>query len=217
MKFRTILADPPWQYDNYHAAVNGAACSHYSCMTDKMLERLPVACIAEENAALLLWCTWPKLEAGIRLVNAWGFRYVSGFPWIKMQAPGVERRGIGFHSLGASEFVLIGIRGSGMTPAVEDRQIGVIFSPIGAHSAKPDEQYRFAEAYGGPFLEMFARPDGGLDEPSEHWTRIGNEMPGCGDIADDLCRLASLPQPDVRPVQIDALDRIVSAQENLGL
>lgn len=70
-----------------------------------------------------------------------------------------------------------------------ERQVGVIFSPIGRHSAKPDAQYSFAEGYGGPYLEMFARPDDGLFPPRPGWTFIGNQATG-RDIADDLRLLA---------------------------
>ena len=107
-----------------------------------------------------------------------------------MSRAAAPRRGIGWHSHGCSEFVLIGIRGTRMTPAVEDRQVGIIFSPIGRHSAKPEQQYEFAEAYGGPFLEMFARPEpAGLFPPRAGWTYIGAGATG-RDIADDLRLLA---------------------------
>lgn len=109
-----------------------------------------------------------------------------------MSEAGVPRRGIGWHHHSCSEFLRVAIRGS-LTPAVEDRLKAVIFNPIGRHSAKPDAQYEFAEAYGGPYLEMFARPDGGLFPPRDGWTRIGNEITG-NDIADDL-RSLSLFQP----------------------
>ena len=158
-------------------------------MTQAEMEILPVGNVTSDNAALLMWGTWPKLPEMIPIIEAWGFRYVTGFPWVKMTRDAAPRRGIGWHTHGCSEFVLIGIKGQKMTPAVADRQVGIIFSPIGAHSAKPDEQYQFAEAYGGPFLEMFARPDDGLFLPREGWTFIGNQATG-RDIAEDLRLLA---------------------------
>ncbi len=178
MKFRTLLCDPPWQYEKYSYANHGAAETHYDGMTDAELCALPIDAITEESAVILLWCTWPKLKEGVSCLEAWGFRYVTGFPWLKMSAIGVPKYGIGWHSRGCSEFVLIGVKGSGMTPPIEKRQVGVIFSPVGKHSAKPDAQYDFAEAYGGPFLEIFARPDGGLYPDRDGWVRIGNEMTG---------------------------------------
>ena len=190
MKFRTILVDPPWKYENFSDSAHGAAKSHYSGMSQSELELLPVNAVSADNAAILMWGTWPKLPEMIPIIEAWGFRYVTGFPWMKMSRAAAPRRGIGWHSAGCSEFVLIGVRGTRMTPAVADRQVGVIFSPIGAHSRKPEQQYEFAEAYGGPFLEMFARPqNGGLFPPRENWTFIGNQITG-RDIAADLRLLA---------------------------
>ena len=190
MKFRTILVDPPWRYENFSDKAHGAAVSHYSGMTQAELEALPVAAVAEKDAALLMWGTWPKLPEMVPIIEAWGFRYVTGFPWVKMSRAAAPRRGIGWHSQGCSEFVLIGIRGTKMTPAVEDRQVGIIFSPIGRHSAKPEQQYEFAEAYGGPFLEMFARPEpAGLFPPREGWTLVGNGVDGL-EITDALRLLA---------------------------
>ena len=189
-RFRTILVDPPWQYENFSSKAHGAAVSHYNGMTQAELEALPVAAVAEKNAALLMWGTWPKLPEMIPIIEAWGFRYVTGFPWVKMARDAAPRRGIGWHSYGCSEFVLIGVRGTRMTPAIADRQVGIVFSPIGRHSAKPEQQYEFAEAYGGPFLEMFARPEpAGLFPPREGWTFIGSGVDGL-DITDALRLLA---------------------------
>jgi len=194
MKFRTILADPPWSYGNFSGTSaengNGAADAHYSTMALEDLCALPVASVAEKDCALLMWCTWPHDEAGTRLIRAWGFEPKTGIPWIKMTRAGTPRVGIGWHHRSASEFLRVAIRGS-LTPPVDKRLPAVIFNPIGRHSAKPEEQYAFAEAYGGPYLELFARPnDGGLFPPRELWTRIGNEITG-RDIAEDLRLLAA--------------------------
>ena len=188
MKFRCILCDPPW---HYQGGATGRGFRHgadkkYNTLTIEELCALPVAAAAKDDAALLMWCTWPQLSEGIRLIEAWGFRYVTGFPWVKMWRATAPKRGMGYHTRSCSECVLIGIRGSHMIPLPEDRQIGIIFAPSGLHSAKPEEQYQFAEAYGGPFLEMFARPEpAGLFPPREGWTYIGAGATG-RDIADDL-------------------------------
>lgn len=195
MKFRTILADPPWTYSNGRHD-NGSRARTvakmelcvYPTMTNDSICALPVSSVAANDSALLLWCTWPQLEVGLRVINAWGFTYKSGFPWVKMTAASVPRSGMGFHGRSASEIVLVGTKGR-CVPPPENRQVAVIFSPIGRHSAKPDAQYTFAEAYGGPYLEMFARPTGGLFPAREEWTQIGNEITG-RDIATDLVLLA---------------------------
>jgi len=187
-RFRTILADPPWQYDNTFSGRAVGAATQYPTLDMEALCGLPVRDVAAKNCALFLWCTWPHDEDGLRLIRAWGFEPKTAIPWIKMSEAGVPRRGIGWHHHSCSEFLRIAVKGS-LTPAVEDRLKAVIFCPIGRHSAKPDAQFDFCEAYGGPYLEMFARPDGGLFPDRDNWTRIGNEIDGL-DITDALRRLA---------------------------
>ena len=189
-RFRTLLVDPPWLYDNCSEAINGAASKHYPGMTIEALCALPVAAVAEENAVLLLWCTWPQLEVGLPIIKAWGFQYKSGFPWVKMSRDAAPRKGNGFYTRACSEFVLIGTRGKNVSPAPAQRKDGIIFSPIGKHSAKPEQQYEYAETFGGPYLEMFARPEpAGLFPPREGWTLVGNGVDGL-EITDALRLLA---------------------------
>lgn len=187
-KFRTILADPPWPYSNTFKGDSIGALNNYNTMTMEDFCGLPIADVCEKDCALLLWCTWPHDENGLKVMRAWGFEPKTAIPWIKMSNAGIPRRGIGWHHHSASEFLRIGIRGS-LTPPVAERRPAVIFSPIGRHSAKPDMQYEFAEAYGGAFFEMFARPDGGLFPARPGWTQIGNEITN-REIADDLRILA---------------------------
>jgi len=204
MKFRTILADPPWSFGGGYgsgAAVlprrnrnNGKGGSihppdaHYSCMTHAALCALPVSAVASKDSALLMWSTWAHLEEAIDLINAWGFKYKTAIPWVKMQRDAAPRRGFGFHVANCSEPLLIASRGTANAPGPS--QIGIMFHPAGPHSAKPDDQYMLAERYPAPYLEMFARPEpAGLFPPREGWTYIGAGATG-RDIADDLRLLA---------------------------
>jgi site-specific DNA-methyltransferase (adenine-specific) len=161
-------------------------------MTTEDICRMPVADISEKDSILLLWCTWPKLTEGIEVMKAWGFKQVSGFPWVKMQAQGMPRIGMGYYTRSVSEIVIVGTRGKGLSPAPSTRKNGIItepeivFSPIGKHSRKPDMQYEFAEVYGGPYIEIFGRPAGeDLMGEREGWVRIGTEITG-RDIFEDL-------------------------------
>ncbi|RJF84343.1 hypothetical protein D3877_07220 [Azospirillum cavernae] len=48
------------------------------------LKALPVGQLADKRGCLLwLWGTWPMLPQAIESGLAWGFRYVTGFPWVK--------------------------------------------------------------------------------------------------------------------------------------
>jgi N6-adenosine-specific RNA methylase IME4 len=155
-KYSVILADPPWRYQNWTDAKNGAAISHYSTMGVKDICDFPVGDLAADNCALLLWNTWPKLPEGLKTMEAWGFKFVScAFVWNKTYADGRPYCGLGFYTRSGSEFVLLGKKGK-ITPKVRNiRQ--VITAPRTRHSVKP-HLYKHIEAlWDGPYIELFAR------------------------------------------------------------
>jgi len=173
-QFGVIIADPPWSYER--SGVQGAAALHYPTMTDEDIYSLPVAEIASPDAVLLLWATWPKLTEAMRVVSAWGFEYVTGMPWIKIQKchPTLwgewdmkPQYGTGFWVRGASEPILICRRGKVSPP--QNGFVGLI-APNIRHSRKPDSLHEYAEALPGPRLELFAR------RPRDGWTVWGNEV-----------------------------------------
>lgn len=180
MKFRTILADPPWEYVLWSPKGGGRrADDKYQTQGTRWIERLPVEEVAGKDCTLLMWATFPKLPDAFRVIDAWGFIYKSGLPWLKMQAAAAPRVGLGYHARNCAELLLIASRGNAGAPAVEDRPLGVLFNPRGEHSKKPELQYDLAENYPGPYLEMFCRPrEGGLFPPRPNWTFLGNEVDG---------------------------------------
>jgi len=171
--YRVILADPPWSYQN--SGCRGAAANEYSTMSLQDILNLPVSSVAADDCVLLLWTTWPQLTEGLRVISAWGFTYVTGFPWIKVTDVSqtlwgkVEITvpfGIGFWSRGTSEPLLIARRGAAKHP---DFDFVGLLSPNLFHSRKPDSVYAYAEAMPGPYLEMFARRE------RKGWAAWGNE------------------------------------------
>lgn len=174
-RYGTILADPPWQYGN--SGCRGAAANQYQTMTDGDISRLPVADYAADDCVLVMWATWPKLREALEIVDAWGFRYTTAFPWVKVSSVSADLftgelridvpYGVGFWARGATEIVMIGKRGSPSPPP--DGFIGLL-SPNLQHSRKPDSIYEYAEALPGPRLEMFAR------RPRAGWDVFGNEV-----------------------------------------
>ena len=177
MRYRTIIADPPWQYRN--AGIEGAAENHYPTMATPEIAALPVGKLAAPDAVLLLWATWPMLSDAMRVVDAWGFTYISGFPWIKLR--GIPRLslfgdvemlpsyGQGWWIRGCSEPILICKRGNTVAP--NSLHLGLISDRF-AHSRKPENLYEYAETLPGPYLELFAR------RPRTGWDQYGNEMDG---------------------------------------
>jgi len=130
---------------------------------------MPVKDIAKTDSVLLLWGTWPKLPDALQVMAAWGFEYVTGFPWVKLTPSGEGiHYGIGFWVRGCSEFVFIGRRGNVSPPRLEGI-LGLI-APNLHHSRKPDDVHDIAETLPGPYLELFAR------RSRLGWTSFGNDI-----------------------------------------
>lgn len=72
-KYQIIYADPPWRYDR--SGVQGSAEKIYPTMTQEDICSLPVADIADKDAVLFLWATFPKLREALQTIKAWGFQY----------------------------------------------------------------------------------------------------------------------------------------------
>ncbi len=120
---------------------------------------LSVQSIAAKNSHLYLWVPNALLPDGLKVMEAWGFRYVSNIVWAKRRKDGgPDGRGVGFYFRNVTELLLFGVRGSMRTLAPARSQVNMIETRKREHSRKPDEQYALIEDCSpGPFLEMFAR------------------------------------------------------------
>jgi N6-adenosine-specific RNA methylase IME4 len=160
-RFGVIIPDPPWPWDTYsdRGKIQTAPDNHYGTMTLAEIARIPVARLAADDCALLLWCTAPHITKGnhIPIIEAWGFKPSTfGFVWIKTEADGSLTTGQGYSTRSNSEVCLLAFKGSPTRLAADVNQ--VVMAPVGAHSEKPDEVYhRLERLYPGPYLELFAR------------------------------------------------------------
>jgi N6-adenosine-specific RNA methylase IME4 len=173
-RFPTILADPPWQFQNKTGKVapEHRRLSRYSTLTLEDIKRLPVASVAADVAHLYLWVPNALLPEGLAVMQAWGFQYKSNIVWHKVRKDGgSDGRGVGFYFRNVTELVLFGVRGkNARTLAPGRRQVNLVSTRKREHSRKPDELYPIIEACSsGPFLEMFARGARG------GWTVWGNQ------------------------------------------
>ena len=172
-KYSVIYADPPWSYKAWDKGGNGCAENHYQTMTRAQIESLPVERVAEKDCALFLWVTFPCIEQGLETMRKWGFKYKTlGFCWVKRNRGGSGWFwGLGFWTRSNPEVCIIGVRGK---PRRESAGVhSVIETPVGRHSAKPNEVRKRIEALmgaGGARLELFAR------EQAEGWDCWGNEV-----------------------------------------
>lgn len=151
-RYKIIYADPPWEYESKKCS--GAAAKHYPTMKLSELAELPVPALAEEDALLFMWATYPKIEDALRLIPAWGFKYKTiAFQWIKLN-PSTRMKeyrittaeellkkscvlGLGNWTRGNTECCLLATKGH---PKRESAGISqLIFSPRGRHSEKPAE------------------------------------------------------------------------------
>ena len=161
-KFGTILADPPWQFQNRTGKVapEHKRLNRYGTMQLEEICALPVAEIAADPAHLYLWVPNALLPDGLKVLDAWGFRYVSNIVWHKVRKDGgSDGRGVGFYFRNVTELLLFGVRGKNARTLDPGRsQVNMIQSRKREHSRKPDEQYTIIEDCSwGPRIELFSR------------------------------------------------------------
>ncbi|MFC3167111.1 MT-A70 family methyltransferase [Paracoccus fontiphilus] len=174
VRFGTILADPPWQFQNRTGkmAPEHKRLSRYPTMTLDEICDLPVATVADTRSHLYMWVPNALLPEGLKVMERWGFTYKSNLIWYKTRKDGgPDRRGVGFYFRNVTEILLFGVRGKDVRTLDAGRsQENVIATQKREHSRKPDEQYPLIEACSwGPRLEMFARG------PRPGWTVWGNQ------------------------------------------
>jgi N6-adenosine-specific RNA methylase IME4 len=176
-QFRTILADPPWRFQNRTGkmAPEHRRLSRYDTMTLDEIKALPVKGLTADTAHLYLWVPNALLPEGIEVLRAWGFEYKSNIIWHKIRKDGgSDGRGVGFYFRNVTELVLFGVKGkNARTLAPGRRQVNLLASRKREHSRKPDEMYDIIEACSpGPYLEMFARGS------RRKWTTFGDQSSG---------------------------------------
>lgn len=195
-KFQTILADPPWQFQNRTGkmAPEHKRLSRYPTMTLDDICDMPVEAIAGDPAHLYLWVPNALLPEGLKVMEHWGFKYKSNIIWYKVRKDGgPDRRGVGFYFRNVTEVLLFGVRGKNARTLAPGRsQENIISTQKREHSRKPDEQYDLIERCSfGDRLELFARG------PRAGWTVWGNQAE---DYTPDWATYANHSQANVVPL-----------------
>jgi N6-adenosine-specific RNA methylase IME4 len=164
-KFGTILADPPWRYDNQ--STRAATNNHYQTMTIDEIAALPVNQLAADDSHLHLWVPNSFLFEARDVMEAWGFAYKSVFVWCK---PTI---GLGNYWRVATEFLLLGVRGN--CPFLDQSQMNWIEADREEHSTKPEVVRELIEKVSPPpRLELFGR------RTVPNWCVWGDAI-GCAD------------------------------------
>jgi N6-adenosine-specific RNA methylase IME4 len=173
VKYRTIVADPPWAYRTTKILTTAKtpttrpeAVARYPTMPVEDIAALPVSDWADADAHLYLWVTNPKLFDAAPVIRAWGFQYVTLLTWRKLGT-----LGMGYYFRGDTEHVIFGVRGK--APIAPHLRVRNWFAaPKTGHSRKPDLFYEMVERVSPePRLELFAR------RRRYGWDAWGNEAP----------------------------------------
>lgn len=170
MRYRTIVADPPWpiggsQNDGRPWCSKGGRRSRetffpYETQPLDWIYALPVANHAETDAHLYLWVPagFNREGIGVKTATAWGFSVVSEIVWDKINF------GLGKFPRPQHEILLVCRRGTLPFQVNNAGSVQRWHAPRAKgnggriHSAKPDGSYDLIEqASPGPYLELFAR------------------------------------------------------------
>lgn len=172
--YRCILADPPWaQTMTGRRKRNKGGCAPslpYGTMTLDDIKAMPVDKWASDDCHLWLWTTNEFLRAGFDVMEAWGFKYLAPVHWMKPS-------GVGNWFVHRTQTLLFGYKARCVFPADRYKANVIETGDPLAHSAKPDQTYRYIEGISpGPRLEIFARPWTPLFPKREGWDVWGNEV-----------------------------------------
>ena len=171
--FGTVLADPPWRFQNRSGKVapEHKRLSRYDTMSWKDIAALPVDDLMASKSHCYLWVPNALLAEGLQVLENWGFTYKANLVWAKRRKDGgPDGRGVGFYFRNTTELVLFGTKGKLRTLAPARSQVNIIETRKREHSRKPDEQYPIIESCSpGPYLELFAR------YPQPGWVAWGAE------------------------------------------
>lgn len=172
-KFTTVLADPPWNFENKNrAAPDFRHMKRYSTMELSKIKALPVGDLTAKTAHLYLWVPNALLPWGFEVMDAWGFQYKTLITWHKISKDGSsDGRGMGYYFRNVTEQLLFGVKGkSPRTLTAGRRRTNLVATMKQEHSRKPEKVYRIIETCSkGPFLELSARG------PRPGWVSWGDQ------------------------------------------
>jgi N6-adenosine-specific RNA methylase IME4 len=164
MKYRTIVADPPWPYDEgwpgWGLAREERRALPYPAMSLKELRGLPIRDLLEPEGYAFLWTTNRYLEEAFAIARAWTLVPRQTLTWCKP----ARGKGPGGMFATTTEFIVVAQRIGPRSHARGTRTLGQRIDTSwfiwarSEHSQKPEAFLDLVETVSpGPYLELFAR------------------------------------------------------------
>lgn len=175
MKYRTIVADPPWKFDN---ATGKGSPEHRRLYRYPTLSLDAICSLGPQvqdlvggGAHLYLWVPTALLNHGLQVMAFWGFEYKTVYNWEKVTAEGLpDCSTMGYYWRNVVEPCLFGNLG-GLRTRGPYNQPNLLRAPKTGHSRKPEAFFDMVERRSeGPYLELFAR------RARPGWDAWGNEV-----------------------------------------
>lgn len=180
MRYRTIVADPPWEVAKRMGAGGRrkrATEVPYEMQGLDWIKALPVSEWADDEAHLYLWATRKLFREGeaAAVARAWGFEPRGEIIW------GLRNPGMGGFLGNGHEPILLASRGGLSFPQAIPQSVQFwrqAYLHGKVHSAKPDGFLDCVEGWSdAPYLEMFAR------RARFGWDYWGDESLGTAQVA----------------------------------
>lgn len=169
VKAKTLYLDVPWP-ERGGGKIKRGADRHYELMSIKEIMNLNVNKIAAKNCHLYMWSTNNYLYDAFKIIEHWGFRYITTITWVK------DRISLGQYYRGLTEHCLFAVKGKLPYKIINGkRQQGrtAILVKKKKHSQKPNAMRKMIETVSyPPYVELFAR------KKVKGWICLGNEIDG---------------------------------------
>lgn len=168
MKFKTILADPPWSFDD---RLDETRTLPYEVLSIEDIMTLPIGELVDKEAHLYLWCPASMLGDGLNVMKAWEFDQKTIIIWQKLTKNKKKWFGMGHYFRNTIEVCLFGTKNNLKTRTNNTRNSFEAIKPNIHHSAKPNEMYEIIEQNSyPPYLELFAT------KKRKNWVSLGYEI-----------------------------------------
>ncbi|MBB3996895.1 MT-A70 family methyltransferase [Aureimonas pseudogalii] len=176
--YDVVVIDPPWPWKAYSdKGLEKSPEAQYVTMSMADIAAMPVGDLLAPGGMLIMWGTWPLIEAQATIMRGWGVPPVTGGVWAKRTVNGKLRWGTGFVLRSVCEPFLIGrLKGGsfarGKVPnLIETLSDAAIDGLAREHSRKPEEFFQLIETLVpvGRRADIFSR------QRRPGWDGFGNE------------------------------------------